>query len=176
VRLAQRRLGADEVAAEAPDVGDRVEAVGLWRRGVVGRELGRGPLQLHLGALPRPANRRDFGTVDPADAREALEGLALAVLLGRLDPLARSAVVGHVAARTDHPARGDAAREGRQLPVDGGDRRLLHQCEPIARCPGRDLQRPEVRLRVRLEIGVGCHTSNGHSALGQAEGRVEITG
>ena len=111
VGLAQRRLGASEVALEPPDVADRVEPVGLWWRGVVGTQLGRRPLELLLGLLPGPSDRGHLGAVDPANAGEAGERLSVAVLLGRLDPLARPAIVGQVATRADHPAGGDPGGE-----------------------------------------------------------------
>ncbi len=89
VGLAQGGLGALEVALEPSDVADRVEAVGLGRRRVVRRELSGCPLQLQLGAVPLAADGCDLGAMDPADARKAGQGLAVAILLGRLDPFAR---------------------------------------------------------------------------------------
>ncbi len=70
VRLAQGRLGALEIAAQAADVADRVEPVGLRRRGVVGAELGRRPFELLLRPLPGAADGGDLGAMDPADTRE----------------------------------------------------------------------------------------------------------
>ena len=68
--LAKGSLGALEVALQPADIADRVEAVGLRRRGVVARQLDRRALELALGAFPRAADRGDLGAMDPADARE----------------------------------------------------------------------------------------------------------
>ncbi len=176
VRLTEGRLGALEVAPEPADVADRVEAVGLWRRGVERSELGRGPLQLLLGPLPATADRRHFGAVDPADAGKAGEGLSLAVLLGRLDPLARPAIVGQVAARTDQPAGRHPRRERRQLAIDGRDRRFLHQGEPIQRGARCDLQGAEIGLRMGRQVRIGGAGADLHGPLSQRECGLAVAG
>ena len=71
MRVAECGLRAREITLESPDIADRVEPVGLRRRGVVGPELGGGALQLRFGAFPRPADGRDLAAVDAADAGEA---------------------------------------------------------------------------------------------------------
>ena len=70
MRLPQSRLGALEIAAQPADIADRVEAVCLRRRRVVGAELGRRPFELLLRPLPGAADGSDLGAVDPAHARE----------------------------------------------------------------------------------------------------------
>src|SRR6185503_6285974 len=110
MRFAQCLLGALEIAFQPPDVADGVIPVRLWRRRVVCAEFDRGTLELLLGLSPGTADRGDLGSVDPADPGETGERLPVAVLLGRLDPLAGAPVVGHVAAGADHPTGGHPRR------------------------------------------------------------------
>ena len=172
--FAQCLLGALEIALQPPDIADRVIPIGLWWRCVVGAKLDRGPLELLLGLGPGAADRGDFGSVDPADPGETGQRLPVAVLLGRLDPLAGAPVVGHVAAGADHPAGGHPGRHRRQLAVDGRDRGLFHHREPVERRSGGDLQRAEIGQCARLEVGVGRAGPDRDGEFGEGECGVDI--
>ena len=73
MRLAERDLGALEVAHEAPDVADRVQPLGSRRGDVEPAQLARRAYQLLLRALPFAGHRGYLGAMDPADAGETIE-------------------------------------------------------------------------------------------------------
>ena len=139
-----------------------------------GPEFDRRALELLLGLLPGTADSGDLGTVDPAHPGETGERLAVAVLLGRLDPLARTPVVGHVPAGPDHPAGGHPGQHGRQLPVDRRDGGLFHHREPVEGGSGGDLQRAEIGQCARLEVGVSRVGPDRDGAFGERECLVDI--
>ena len=174
VGLAQGGFCPFEVALQPPDVADRVEPVRLWRRGLEPPEFHRRALEFLLRAVPGPGHGRHFGTMHATDPREPGERLPIAVALGRLDPFARPPVVGQVAAGADHPARGDARRERRQLAVDRRERRLLHHRHAIGGRARRDLERAQVDHRERLQVRVGRPFADPHGLVRQGQGAIEV--
>ena len=176
VRLAQRLLGALEVALQPAKVADRIQAVGHDRQRLERLELGRRLAQLLLGALPAPLERDDLGAMDAADAREPADRLGLAPLVRHLDPLAGPLVVGEVATGGDHLARGDPGRERRQLAVHGGDRGFLEDPDALGDRATGDLHRGHGRLRERLEVGVVRPCRDRDRLRRQLEGPRDVAG
>src|SRR3954452_14887473 len=151
--LTQSRLGAGEIAAQAPDIADRIEPVRLRRRRLVRLELGRRTFELLLSLVPCAADRRHLRPMDPADSREPRQRLTVAIALGRLYPFRRPAVIREVPTGADHPASRHAGREWRQLAIDGRDRCLLHERDAVDRQAGRDLERGALTNLGTLKIG-----------------------
>ena len=171
----QGLLGRDEVAHPQPDLAELV----IRLAGVVGRE-GRELLAcapgLVLGVRPRAEEPHDLGAPDPADAGEAVDGLALAPARRRVGPFLASRVVRELAAGADHVAEHGAGRVRPELAADGRDGHLLEVLPALLEVAASDEDLAAPHDGPRLEVAVAGARTELDGASHVLERPVELTG
>ena len=105
---------------------------------------------------PSAPEAKQLSPVDPADAREAGDCVAVAPPTGGFGPFPGAYEVGELAAGRDRPAIDEAGRVGRELAADGGRGGLVDQGHALGQAalcdqdPALDMHRHHLAVTVTM--------------------------